>query len=64
MRDASRDLVSGLQRLLDTGITFVIAVLPMLLIVLGLPALVLFALYRGWSSRRRLTSTPAPLSNE
>jgi hypothetical protein len=58
VRDASRDLVSGLQSLLDNAITFVIAVLPMLLIVLGLPALVLYALYRVWRSRRGLTVTP------
>jgi hypothetical protein len=53
IRDASRELVSGLQSLLDTVITFVIAVLPMLLIVVALPALILFAIYRMWSSRRQ-----------
>lgn len=59
VRDASRELVSGLQSLLDTVITFVIAVLPMLLIAVGLPGLVLFALYRVWRSRRRITPPPA-----
>jgi hypothetical protein len=63
IRDASRDLVSGLQSLLDTVITFVIAVLPMLLIAVGLPALVLFAIYRMWRSRRSVTAPPtAPIT--
>lgn len=58
VRDASRDLVSGLQGLMDTGITFVIAVLPMLLIAVGLPGLILFVIYRSWTSRRRITPPP------
>lgn len=58
VRDASRDLVAGLQSLVDTVITFVIAVLPMLLIAVGLPGLVLYALYRVWRSRRRISPPP------
>ncbi len=67
VRDASRDLVSGLQGILDTAITFVIAVLPMLLIAVGLPGLVLYVLYRMWRSRRGLPTAsgpPAPLASE
>ncbi|MEX1038960.1 MAG: DUF4349 domain-containing protein [Acidimicrobiia bacterium] len=67
VRDASRDLVSGLQGLLDNAITFVIAILPLLLIVLGLPALALYALYRLWRSRHRpptASGPPAPLASE
>lgn len=67
IRDASRDLVSGLQSLLDTVITFVIAVLPMLLIAVGLPALILFAIYRMWRSRRsvvRASGPTAPVPSE
>lgn len=58
VRDASRDLVAGLQRLVDLGITFVIAVLPMLLLVVGLPVLILFLVYRSWRSRRGDRPTP------
>lgn len=60
VRDASRDLVSGLQGLLDTGITFVIAVLPMLLIVVGLPGVALYGVYRVWRSRRSLVRASGP----
>ncbi|MEX2133712.1 MAG: DUF4349 domain-containing protein, partial [Acidimicrobiia bacterium] len=63
VRDACWDLVSGLQGLLYTAITFVIAVLPMLLIAVGLPGLVLFVIYRSWKSRRTITPPPtAPIT--
>lgn len=62
VRDASRDLMAGLQSLLDIVITFVIAVLPMLLIAVGLPALILFAIYRMWRSRQRLTTPTDPIT--
>jgi hypothetical protein len=60
VRDASRDLVSGLQGLLDTAITFVIAVLPMLLIAIGVPGVVLYGAYRVWRSRRRVVPASGP----
>ncbi len=59
-RDASRDLISGLQGLLDTSITFVIAVLPMLLIVMGVPGVVLYGAYRAWKSRRSVMVASGP----
>ncbi|MGF1618886.1 MAG: DUF4349 domain-containing protein [Acidimicrobiia bacterium] len=66
VRDASRDLVSGLQGLLDTAITFVIAVLPMLLITVGVPAVAVYGVYRMWRSRRSVvpaSGPSAPLAN-
>ncbi len=50
VRDASRTLVTGLQNLGDTAITFSIAVLPMLLLVVVIPALLLYGIYRWWRS--------------
>ena len=66
-RDASRTLVSGLQRLGDAAITFSIAVLPILVLVLVIPALIGYAVYRWWRSRRqdRPAAPPAqPLPSE
>ncbi|HEY5891395.1 MAG TPA: DUF4349 domain-containing protein [Acidimicrobiia bacterium] len=66
-RDASRTLVTGLQNLGDAAITFAIAVLPMLLLVVVIPALVLYAAYRWWRSRKqdRPAAPPAqPLPSE
>jgi hypothetical protein len=64
VRDASRDLISGLQGLADVVITFAIAVLPMLLLVFGLPGLVLLMLYRVWRARRTVRSTAEPIPSE
>jgi hypothetical protein len=52
VRDASRTLVAGLQDLGDTIITFSIAVLPMLLLIVVIPALILYGIYRWWRSRK------------
>jgi hypothetical protein len=60
VRDAARNLVTGLQNVVDIAITFVIGVLPMLLIVVGIPGLVLFIAYRSWKSRRPTTAVPVP----
>jgi hypothetical protein len=60
VRDAARNLVTGLQNVVDIAITFVIGVLPMLLIVVGIPGLVLFFAYRSWKSRRPTTAGPLP----
>lgn len=58
-RDASRDLVAGLQNLVDLAITFAIAVLPMLLLAIGIPGLVLWLGYRVWRSRRAVPAAPS-----
>lgn len=60
VRDASRTLVAALQNLGDTAITFVIAVLPMLLLLVALPALILYLAYRWWRSRQSDQITPPP----
>jgi hypothetical protein len=60
VRDAARNLVTGLQNVVDIAITFVVGVLPMLLIVVGIPGLVLFLAYRSWKSRRPTTAVPVP----
>jgi Domain of unknown function (DUF4349) len=57
-RDALRNLVTGLQGLADWGIHFALFTLPMLLLVLGVPALIGFTVYRQWKKRR----PPAPQS--
>jgi hypothetical protein len=61
VREAARNLVSGLQNLVDIAITFVIGTLPMLLIVVGIPGLVLYAVYKLWR-RRRPAHPPVPAS--
>lgn len=58
-RDASRDLVAALQNLVDLVITFTIAVLPMLLIAVGIPGIVLWIVYRAMRSRRAVQAPPA-----
>jgi cytoskeletal protein RodZ len=60
VRDAARNLVAGLQNVVDIAITFVIGVLPMLLIVVGIPGLVLWFAYRSWKSRRPTKAEPLP----
>ncbi|HUF96436.1 MAG TPA: DUF4349 domain-containing protein [Acidimicrobiia bacterium] len=60
VREAARNLVSGLQNLIDIAITFVIGTLPMLLIVVGIPGSVLFLAYRSWRARRPTTAGPLP----
>ena len=51
-RDALRNLVTGLQGLADWGIHFALFTLPMLLLVLGVPTLIGFVVYRQWKKRR------------
>jgi hypothetical protein len=58
VRSATRTLVAALQNLGDVVITFVIAVLPMLILVLAIPALVLYLAYRYWRSRRKDQARP------
>lgn len=60
-RDALRNLVAGLQGLADWGIHFALFTLPMLLLVLGVPALIGFTVYRQWKKRRPPTpQSPVP----
>ena len=60
-RDSLRNLVSGLQNFADWAINFVIYTLPLLLLVLGLPILVLWLIYRSWRKRHpRSEPGPAP----
>jgi hypothetical protein len=56
-RDALRSLVAGLQGVADWAINFALYTLPMLLILLGIPAIVGFFVYRQWRKRR---PGPAP----
>jgi hypothetical protein len=56
-RDALRSLVVGLQGVADWAISFALYTLPMLLILLGIPAVVGFFVYRQWRKRR---PGPAP----
>jgi Domain of unknown function (DUF4349) len=62
-RDALRNLVTGLQGLADWGIHFALFTLPMLLLVLGVPTLVGFVVYRQWRKRRPPTP-PSPVPSE
>ena len=55
-REALRRLVGGLQAVADWGIHFAIYTLPMLLLLLGVPALIGLTVYRQWKKRR----PPAP----
>jgi hypothetical protein len=57
-RDALRSLVTGLQGVAEWGIHFALYTLPMLLLVLGVPALIGLTVYRQWRKRR----PPAPPS--
>jgi hypothetical protein len=60
-RDALRSLVTGMQGVADWAIHFALYTLPMLLILLGIPAAVGFLVYRQWRKRRPPTpSTPVP----
>lgn len=56
-RDALRSLVAGIQGVADWAINFALYTLPMLLILLGIPAAVGFFIYRQWRKRR---PGPAP----
>lgn len=63
-RDALRSLVVGLQGVADWGIHFVIYTLPMLLLLLGVPALIGLAIYRQWKKRRPPAAPPAAVPSE
>ena len=62
-RDALRNLVNGVQGVADWAIHFALYTLPMLLILLGVPAAVGIYVYRRW--RKRPPSAPtAPMPSE
>lgn len=58
-RDSLRSLVNGLQGVAEWGINFALYTLPMLLLVLAIPALLVFVGYRWWKKRQPPT-TPIP----
>lgn len=60
VRNALRDLVAGLQDITDGAINFTIGLLPILMIVVGIPGLGLFLVYRAWR-RRHPAGAAAPL---
>lgn len=65
VRDATRTLVNGLQDLGDTVIRFGIAVLPLLILLIGVPAVVLLVAYRWWRTRRGTSvRLPEPVASE
>jgi hypothetical protein len=51
-RDALRSLVTGMQGVADWAIHFALYTLPMLLILLGIPAAIGLFVYRQWRKRR------------
>lgn len=53
VRNALRNLVAGLQGIVDGAIGFTIGVLPILLIVVGIPGLALLLIYRSWRRRHQ-----------
>jgi hypothetical protein len=60
-RDALRSLVTGMQGVADWAIHFALYTLPMLLILLGIPTVIGFYVYRQWRKRRPpAASTPVP----
>lgn len=64
VRDALRNLVSGLQGIVDNVIRFTIGTLPILLIVVGLPGLAIWWVYRTWKRRHPQTVAIAVPGNE
>lgn len=63
-RESLRELVIGFQGVADAVIHFALYVLPMLLLTLGVPGLVGFAIYRQWRKRRPPATPPAPATTE
>lgn len=63
-RESLRELVIGFQGVADAVIHFALYVLPMLLLTLGVPGLVGFAIYRQWRKRRPPAAPPAPATAE
>jgi hypothetical protein len=62
-RDALRSLVNGMQGVADWAIHFALYTMPMLLILLGIPATVGFFVYRQWR-KRRPPAAPTPVPTE
>ena len=59
-RDALRSLVTGVQGVADWAIHFALYTLPMLLILLVVPAVIGFFAYRQWRKRRPSPAPPEP----
>jgi hypothetical protein len=62
-RGALRSLVTGMQGVAEWAIHFALYTLPMLLLLLGVPAAVGFYVYRKWR-RRRPPAASAPVPSE
>jgi hypothetical protein len=61
-RDSLRNLVSGLQDVAEWGINFALYTLPLLLLILGIPLLILWLVFRRLRKRRPpATAPPAPI---
>jgi hypothetical protein len=54
-RDSLRNLVSGLQDIGEWAINFALYTLPLLLLLVGIPLLIVYLIYRRWKKHR-----PAP----
>jgi hypothetical protein len=63
-RDALRSLVAGLQGVADWAISFALYTLPMLLLLLAVPAALGFLVFRQWRKRRPPTATSSPMPSE
>ncbi len=63
-KDALRSLVTALQGIADWAINFALFPLPVLLLVLGIPATVGFFVYRRFKNRRETGGPPAPAPAE
>lgn len=62
VRDAARTTVSGLQSLADLGIRLVVTVLPLLVLLVGLPVALALGLRRVWRRYNARPSGPSPVS--
>lgn len=64
VREAVSSLVSSLQSLADWGINFALFVLPMLLLIVGIPAVIGYAAYRRFFRKGSANVTRDPAGSE
>ena len=60
-RESLRNLVNGLQDVAEWGINFALYTLPLLLLILGIPLLIIWLVYRRLRKRRPPATPPAPI---